>query len=43
MLIFNVKTDEDNIFVTPLEEAFFYRINRPRTEGNNKAGLRKRK
>jgi hypothetical protein len=42
MQIFNVKTDEDNISVAPLEEASFLRINR-RTEGNNKAGLRKRK
>jgi hypothetical protein len=29
MLIFNIKTDKDNTFVTPREIKAFFRINRP--------------
>jgi hypothetical protein len=41
MLIFNIKTDKDNTFVTPPEiiqlgKSFFLRINRPGTQEKTK-------
>jgi hypothetical protein len=41
MLIFNIKTDKDNTFVTPPEivqlgKSFFLRINRPGTQETTK-------